>query len=194
MLRCWLNDTRRLLVIALAIGLALGPAFIAPAAAQEQGRGAIRGILYQEDGKTKLAGAKVTAINVKTGKAYSSAVTGENGSYELTDLPGGTYDVVIESGGGLFIADNLVDLGQSQSIALSYSVQPKRPANRKIAGMPAPRGSAAVTGIFRNQTAAMTSKGFWSSPGGITLLSVLGAGAVIAIANNNNNNASPSSP
>ncbi|PYS96028.1 MAG: hypothetical protein DMF50_06395 [Acidobacteria bacterium] len=187
---------RPVVALILASGLALGPGLARPAAAQEQGRGAIRGVLYEADGRTRLSGAKVTAVNVKTGKQYVSTLTGDNGAYEVTQLPGGTYDVVIDSGGTLFVADNLVDLGQSQSISLSFAVQPQKPANRNVAGMKDVKGSATLTGVYRNETAAMLKKGFWTSPGGIALLSVLGVGAGVAVAgnNNNNNNASPSSP
>ena len=75
-------------------------------------------------------------------------------------------------------------------------MQPQKPANRNVAGMKDVKGSATLTGVYRNETAAMLKKGFWTSPGGIALLSVLGVGAGVAVAgnNNNNNNASPSSP
>ena len=57
------------------------------------------------------------------------------------------------------------------------------------------QGRGAIRGVLY-ETAAMLKKGFWTSPGGIALLSVLGVGAGVAVAgnNNNNNNASPSSP
>jgi hypothetical protein len=41
-------------------------------AAEETGRGSIQGTLYQPDEKGPLAGAKVTAINVRTGKQYAA--------------------------------------------------------------------------------------------------------------------------
>jgi Carboxypeptidase regulatory-like domain len=190
----WIARARPLMTLVLAVCLALGPGLAAPAGAQEQGRGSIHGSVYQVDGKTKLASAKVTVINVRTGKQYPSEVTGENGSYDINGLPAGTYDLVIESGGQLYVADNLVDLANGQSVSLSYAVNPLRPANRNIAGMPPTKGSASLVGLFRGDEAVM-ARNFWASPGGIILIAVLGGGAAVAISNNNNNNnASPSTP
>ncbi|HEU4402789.1 MAG TPA: carboxypeptidase-like regulatory domain-containing protein [Candidatus Polarisedimenticolia bacterium] len=187
---------RRSAALALVLCLACGPGLATAALAQEAGHAAIRGDLYQPDGKEKLAGGKVTAINVRTGKQYPSNVTGDNGAYEISGLPAGTYDLVVESSGGVFVADNLIDLDRGESISLSYAVQPSRPANRNVAGMKAPRGSATVIGSFKGNDTALASapRSFWSSPGGIVLITVLGAGAAVAIANKNDNNASPSSP
>jgi hypothetical protein len=181
------------LVIAL-----LAPGAAVPARAQEGG-GVIHGVIYQPDENDKLAGAKVTAVNVTTRKQYVSEVTSDNGSYEISGLPGGTYDLVIEQGGAVYVADNLVDLEQNQHLAVSYSIQPLRPANRRIAGMSFPKGSATPVGGFQGTSAAAagttSTRGFWTSPGGIILLVALAGGTAYAIDHNrNNNNASPSMP
>src|SRR5262245_1468646 len=59
------------LAVAVIACLVLGPAVSDLRAAQspmaETGHGSIRGTLYQTDESTRLAGAKVTAINVRTG-------------------------------------------------------------------------------------------------------------------------------
>jgi hypothetical protein len=117
-----------------------------PAYGQATGKGSIRGIVYGADETTKLPGARVTAINVKTGKPFTSNVTGTNGAYEITGLGEGTYDIVIETGGAVYVADNLVDLAPEQQAALSYAVQPKKPAGRTIEGKPKPKGSASKVG------------------------------------------------
>src|SRR5438046_480037 len=45
-----------------------------------------------------VAGAEVTAVDKLSG-LHSSAVTGQNGSYTLTSLPVGYYEVTIQSSG-----------------------------------------------------------------------------------------------
>lgn len=192
---------RALIILVLTLATALGPGLATPILAQEEeGRGAIHGVLYQADDKGKVVGGKVTAINVRTRKQYVSNVTEDNGDFEITGLPAGTYDIVIESGGGLFVADNLVDLNQNQHLSVSYSVQPLRPANRKVAGMPMPQGSATPIGSGPGPGAVggrLTGGGrsFWGSPGGITLISVLAVGTALAIHNRGgDHNASPSAP
>jgi carboxypeptidase family protein len=194
-------DTRRLVtargVLSLVLSLALATVPVLttvraaqPAAGDEAGHGSIHGTLFGEDEKTPLQGGKVTAINVRTGKQYSSEVTTGNGSYDISGLPAGTYDVVIEAAGNLFVADHIQDIGPGESVGKSYSVQPQRPANRMIPKLPAPQGSATIVGESEAKAP------FWGSTGGKVLIGVLAAGAAAAIYNNtkSNNNASPSSP
>ena len=189
-----LAKARRTMAAVVTLSLVLGPGFVAPAqaqsAAEEIGHGAIRGTLYQADEKTPLAGAKVIAINVRTGRQFTSELTTENGSYAITGLTGGTYDVVLEVGGNLFVVDNIVDISPGEGVSRSFSVQPQRPANRKIAKMAAPQGSATPIGETNIEAP------FWSSTGGRVLIGVLAAGAAAAIYNatKNDDNASPSSP
>jgi len=182
----------RALALLLACGLGPGPGYAAQKTAPaETGHGSIRGTIYQTDESTRLAGAKVTAINVRTGSQYASRVTSDNGDFEVEGLPAGTYDLVIEVGGNVFVADHILDLGPGESLSKSYSVQPQRPANRAIAKMPPPKGSATVVG----ETVAPTM--FWTSTGGKTLIAILSAGAAVAIydaTKSKKNEASPSSP
>lgn len=185
----------QMLAIAVTICLALGPGFAASGAAQspspELGHGSIRGTLYQADGKTALAGAMVTAINVRTGKQYTSEVSMKNGDYLVDGIPAGTYDLAVMVGGNLFVVDNIIDLSPNESVTHSFAVQPERPANRSIAKMQKPKGSA--TPVGESTPAAST---FWKTPGGIALVSVLGAGAAAIIINNtgHDNGGSPSTP
>ena len=186
---------RGTLACALSLCLLLLPALTVPLAAQgpgepETGHGSIHGTLYQPDEKGPLAGGKVTAINVRTGAKYTSEITTENGNYDINGLPAGTYDVVIELGGSLFVADHILDVGPGEGVSKSYSVQPQKPANRSIARMPPPKGAATVVGE------AAPKEMFWTSTSGKVLIGVLSAGAAAAIYNNvkSNNNASPSAP
>ena len=190
------DAARGALALALSICLASVPALTTFRAAQaagdeEVGHGSIHGTLYQSDEKAQLAGGKVTAINVRTGAKYSSNETTDNGNYDINGMPAGTYDVVIEVGGSLFVADHIQDVGPGESVSKSYSLQPSRPANRAIAKYPAPKGSASIVG-----ETTLQSPPFWISTGGKVLIGVLAAGAAVAIYNNTkgNNNASPSSP
>jgi hypothetical protein len=178
------------IAVLLIAALSFGSGMTVPQAAENHG--AIKGTLYQADAKTELAGAKVTVVNVKTGEKFTSNVTGENGNYEVRDLPAGSYDVVIEIDGTVFVADNLVDLSHNDTMSLDYNVTPQRPANRVVKGVPKPQGAAQEAG---GSSAPAGYHGFWGSAGGIALIVVLVAGAGVAIANSgNDSNASPSAP
>ena len=180
----------------LVLWLAFGPGLAVSALAQEGG-GAIHGFLYLEDGVRKIGGGKVIAIDISTGKHYESNTTGENGAYEITDLPAGTYDVVMQAM-GVYIVETLVDLAEGQHLTLSLSRQPGTPPERRIAGMETPEGRAVPTTALPAVTAPTAGpSSFWKSTPGIVLLSVLGAGAALAIVNavnDDDRDASPSSP
>lgn len=190
-----LATARRMLAVLVTLFIGVGPGFAVPGSAQspspEIGHGSIRGTLYQADEKTALAGAMVMAINVRTGRQYESEVTMDNGDYLIDGVPAGTYDLVVLVGGNLFVVDNIIDLSPNESVAHSFSVQPQRPASRFIARMQKPKGSATPIG-----ETSVPAGVFWKTPGGIVLLSVLGAGAVAVIVNNigHKDRGSPSAP
>jgi len=175
----------------LIAAMSFGTGLTVPQAAGNHG--AIKGTLYQADEKTQLVGAKVTVVNVKTGEKFTSNVTAANGNYVVDNLPAGSYDVVIEIDGTVFVADNLVDLSHNDTMSLDYAVTPQKPANRAVKGLPKPLGAAQEAG---GSNTPAGGRGFWGSAGGIALIVVLVAGAGVAIANNgnNDNNASPSAP
>jgi hypothetical protein len=95
-----------------------------------------------------------------------------------------------------------VELAAGQKLSLSYSVQPRRAANRTVRGLKEPKGAATVVGVFKGTGRASAfakpeTASFWNTPGGVVLLSILGAGAVVAIydaIDEDDEDASPSSP
>jgi hypothetical protein len=183
------RGARRALAAGITVVMLTGPLFAQPEGAPE-GKGVIRGHLYLSDGKTRLAGARATAVNVTTSKPYSSAETSENGAYEITGLPGGSYDLVIELTAEVFVADNLVDLRPSETVTLSFAVEPRRPANRMVPGMGRPTGSAVLQDELRAAPAA-GGRTFWSGPGGLAILGALSLGVGYLIGDEDG---SPSSP
>jgi carboxypeptidase family protein len=177
----------------LAFGLALWLGGVPPLALAAKGKsdeaqtpapvgpGTIRGILYTEDEVTRLAGATVTAINVKTGRRYISNHTGKNGAYEVTELPPGTYDVTIDSNNRIYVTDALVDLAENQRLYLSFAV---RAPTGAAAESPILKGGAKMTFTDPKavpQASSGEKKGFWKSPGGIAIISVLVAGATATV-------------
>jgi hypothetical protein len=138
-----LRRARPGIAVAVVLIMAFGPAVTTPVLAQGGG-GGVRGFLMQDDQVTRITGAKVTVIDVRTGERHSSNITGDNGAYEITGLPAGTYDLGIEIGGAVYVTDSLVEVGEGQMVTLSFTLQPKEP-NRKLAGTTAtPQGTAAA--------------------------------------------------
>ena len=84
----------------------------------------IHGIIYRGDEATRLSGALVTAINVSTGRRYSSVHTGTNGAYEIAGLPAGTYDIAIDTpDDNLYVTDGLIELHENQRLLLSLALK-----------------------------------------------------------------------
>jgi hypothetical protein len=146
-----------------------------------EGLGIIRGVLFKEDEITRLSGATVTAINVRTARRYVSNFTGDNGAYEVGGLPAGTYDLAIDTAARVYVTDALIDLAENQRLYLSFAVR-------------APTGAAADTPLFKGgakmtftdpnavpqASGAAARKGFWKRPGGIAIISILVAGTAAA--------------
>jgi len=147
-----------------------------------EGLGSIRGLLFKEDETTRLAGATVTAINVRTGRRYVSNFTGDNGAYEVTSLPAGTYDLAIDVAGHVYVTDSLVDLAEEQRLYMSFAIL--APVAGAAGEGPIFKGGAKMTFTDPNavpQTqAAAEKKSFWKRPGGIAIISVLVAGTAAA--------------
>ena len=95
------------------------------ALAGEEGSGSIQGILYESDTSKRLPAAQVIAVHVTSRKRYESNLTGSNGAFEIKGMQAGTYDIVIESGGRLFMTDSLLDLATGERLTVSYTVEPR---------------------------------------------------------------------
>jgi hypothetical protein len=190
------RHVHRTLATLLVFSLALGPIAPTLALAEEEGSGAIRGILYEADGDTRLPAARVIAINVADGERFESNLTGSNGAYEIKGLPAGTYDLVIESGGRLFVAENLIDLASGQRVSVKFAVEPRRPANRMIAGMVEPSGTADIVGSQPGAMGGAPGGGnsVLSSPGGIISVVVLSLGAALVLESILDDDDPPASP
>jgi hypothetical protein len=120
------------LVLALTIGTAGISAFASPASARLAGRilqsGSLSGV---EDAVVKLA-LRPDA------KVYESTRTDAKGSYSLSGLPSGTYDVAVESAGGLYVSTAPVSLVPGEKRALSLSIRPDAQKGDTSADPPAP--------------------------------------------------------
>lgn len=164
----------------LAIAAAEGKAE-APKTPAHEGLGSVRGVLFKEDESSRLSGATVTAINVKTGRRYVSNYTGENGAYEVSGLPAGTYDLAIDAAGRVYVTDGLIDLAENQRLYMSFSLRAPSAAD---AEGPSFKGGAKLTFTDPNAvpqaSGSAAKKSFWKRPGGIAIISILVAGTAAA--------------
>jgi len=177
--------------LAIAAWLAAAPFAPGPAAAEgagetartpaHEGLGTIRGVLFKEDETTRLAGATVTTINVRTGRRYVSNFTGDNGAYEVSGLPAGTYDIAIDAAARVYVTDSLIDLAENQRLYLSFAVRAPTGAGPDT---PLFQGGAKLTftdpSAVPQASGAAARRSFWKRPGGIAIISILVAGTAAA--------------
>jgi len=164
----------------------------------------IGGTVVGADGLTAVAGATVKAAHVESQKVYTSAATTRNGSYVLSGLPEGWYDVAVETPKGLFVASSLIRASAGQrsmaSIALGATApdaqeppaDPNAPAPEPPKEEPPPSEPPATPPADPNAPPAeppappeqqQKKKGtsFWKSPGGAAIL-IVGGSLLLAAA------------
>ena len=139
----------------LSLQVLFVPVFAGP------GTATLTGSILSAGSDVPLAGAKLHAGDPKTGKIYSSEPAGADGAFTIENLPPATYEVAVESDGGLYIVQTPVKLapGVTQNVNLAI--------HRQAAPNPDPDDDDGI--------------GFWDNPLTAALI-VLGAALVVGFA------------
>jgi Carboxypeptidase regulatory-like domain len=85
----------------------------------------LSGRLFQADGVTPLAGARVRITDPTTGKSFESAPTDNAGHYEMSGLAPATYQVEVEVPEGIYKLNRSVRLGEADQASISFTVKPE---------------------------------------------------------------------
>jgi hypothetical protein len=105
----------------------------------------LSGTVLSSETQAPLQGVKLHVGDPKTGKIYSSAATGEDGGFELSELPGATYELAVESDGGLYLVGTPVTLAPGQSSNVNVAI------NKEMAKSPqSAAGKKGGTSIWNN--------------------------------------------
>ncbi len=143
----------------------------------------ISGKIFLSDGSTPVSGAIIRAYHIESGKLFNSAPTDASGSYTLSRLPYGYYDIAVETKDGLFVSTQAINLPPDTKIAVSFAItsfeetpkewwegkeKPQIPAVGKE--------STGLAKILEKKGA----KAFWKSGKGVATI-LLGSAAVIAL-------------
>ncbi|MEW5806362.1 MAG: carboxypeptidase-like regulatory domain-containing protein [Acidobacteriota bacterium] len=141
----------------------------------------LRGKVFRSDGKTAIMGATVRAYHIESGKLYNSAPTDESGSYALTHLPYGYYDVAVETPEGLFVSTQVINVAPDSKLSLSFAIssfeeQPQEWwAGKEKPQIPAlKKESSGIAKVLERKG----GKAFWKSGKGIATI-LVGSAAVI---------------
>ncbi len=96
----------QLLGLALVVSLVAWPS-LSRAAASNSG---LAGTLTSATGRTPIAGAKVFAGDRGSGRVVASAPTDARGQFAIDSLAPGSYELAVESAGGLYVVATPVAL------------------------------------------------------------------------------------
>jgi len=170
----------------------------APAQAAKADR-ILEGKILSEEGKP-IANATVRVRNLDTGQEFTSTPASADGSYKLTKLSPGKYEISVQTEKGVFLGNRTIDLLNKQAQTYSFSLKSTTPQEAMKQAEEA-RGeerdkkrAAGRPPINPSDTAKNT---FWSNPYTAILAGVaiaVGTAVVIDNLRGDNDNASPSTP
>jgi hypothetical protein len=135
---------RRLLAVAVAVAMAVGPQIGGAFAAGPVGNVVVRGFVASADKATPISGARVYAVHLDTKQVFTSAPSAGDGAYQITGLPFGYYDLAVETPDGLFLANRVINAPAGEKIEVSLMLGPPQPEDtewwsaepdRRIAGL-----------------------------------------------------------
>ena len=110
----------------LSAGLIVSLPLLALPARSAGGTATLSGSIVWAADQTPVAGSKLHAGDAKTGEIFSSAPAGNDGSFALDHLPASTYELAVESDGGLYLVGTPLTLapGTAQTLNLAVNRQP----------------------------------------------------------------------
>ncbi len=110
----------------LSTGLILSLPFLALPARSAGSTATLSGSIVWAADQTPLAGSRLHAGDAKTGEIFSSAPASDDGSFALAELPASTYELAVESDGGLYLVGTPLTLapGTAQTVHLAVNRQP----------------------------------------------------------------------
>ena len=121
--------------------------------------------------------------------------TDAKGSYSISHMTLGSYDLVVEMPDGVFVVEKSMGITEAKTYGLSLATVPSENVEKRVPSIDKPVKGYAWTMEAKSTKAA----GFWKSPGGIAIIAG-GAIALVALAlsggggDDNNNNGSSSTP
>lgn len=133
-------------------------------AATPPSTGSIAGHVLSADSQAPLAGVQVHLADSRTGEIRTSSPTSADGSFSVAGLQPSSYELAVQSAGGVYLADGALrlDSGQKRNVQVAINAQ--------IAPSPAEKSSGRRRGA-----------GWWNNPLAATLI-VLGSAVLVGVA------------
>jgi hypothetical protein len=147
-------------------------------------------------GGQPVAGATVLAYHLSTEELFTSEPTTGGGQYSIPGLPYGYFDLAVESGDGIFVADQVFNVAPASKSVLTFSLVPFS------AGAPGsvedrrsfPGTEDEPVGVARVEE-KLKGADFWTSKRGIAILAGAGGVALLLLVGGGGDGpTSPSNP
>ena len=188
-------------ILFLVFSLVLSSTSASLAQSTASGQGAttasLEGRVFGADRVTPVAGAVVRAVRGDGVQVYSSLPTDAKGSYSISHVTLGSYDVVVEMPDGIYVVEKTLAISEAKPYGLSLATVPSENVEKRVPSIDKPIKGYAWT--LEGKSAG--GGGVWKSPGGIAIIAG-GAIALVALilsASDDDNNddggsGSPSTP
>lgn len=151
-------------LVAMGLIVALQVAFALPVAASDTPAAALSGTVLSASDQAPIAGATIHLGDPETGRIVSSLPTGADGRFAVDAVAPATYEVAVESEGGLYLVASTLDLAPGQTRAADISIN----------------GQAAPDPASAQQASSHSKTSVWNNPLTASLI-VLGSAFVIGI-------------
>ena len=179
----------RILVIACFLGLT------APPEAGKEGpavpNSEIRGKVLGPDGR-RASEVEVYVYHLATEELFSTT-SNHKGEFAFVGLPYGYFDLAARSASGLYVADQVANVGPGGKNVIEFHLQgfsgSTRAEQRAFPGM-----DEVPVGIARVLNQRMVGETFWRSPKGISIIAGGGELRLLFIAGSSDSSASPFVP
>lgn len=144
----------------------------------------LAGKVFAADGETPVEGAVVRVHFLEGDRVVESPGTDGDGEFEIEGLPHGYADLVVASGGDLFVGSRFVVLPPSGKVRVRVSLARREDRSETwwAAKVPLelPRDGGSAAGIAELDT-RLRGRDFWKSPAGIAVLAAAGGALLLAI-------------
>jgi len=140
------------------------------------GTAKIVGKIIDSHGK-KVPNARLLAYHLSSERLYTSE---PGDGFRLTGLPFGYYDLAIETPDGIYPTDRVLNLAPSGSVVLILTLSPYRPGE-ELRKREYPGSEIEPVG-WAELRKKLKGREYWRSPKGVAILSIIGGGALLALA------------
>lgn len=168
-------------ILVLILLWALQPAVPAQDSGSVSGTSVIEGKILAADGKAAVSGATVLAYHLSTEKVYRSQSTGSNGQFQLGSLPYGYYDLAVETKGGQYVGNQVVNVPPAGKVSVVFSLTPFADQASRQSARPFPGSEATSQGLAKLEQKS-SGGSFWKSPKGVAVLAGTGGVVLLALA------------